>query len=305
MRKLLSVLIIGVFLTITFCSLSFGATFHMKTGEVLTGDIVSYDGKMFRVKSNMGILSMEVKEIENITGNNEEGLISVFTGTPSYYEPDRITGTIEYIREGELRIKTKYGYMVINDLNTIVGIDLKLQEDTGTGVKVTKKIKLRNESADLPKETIIKMVQEKNFSYPSERIIGMYQPKYEVKTMNGAKVVIEHNTGLMWQQSGSSEKLDYYKGAKNYIILLNRQRYAGFSDWRLPTIEEWMSLMEPLKKDNGLYIDPIFDTIDSYYWSNDEKSPGGRWIIYFRDGEVDDIVGGKPLAYVRAIRSLK
>ena len=62
---------------------------------------------------------------------------------------------------------------------------------------------------------------------------------------------------LMWQQAGSENHMDYYK-AKKWIDDLNKKGYAGFSDWRLPTLEEAMSLMAP-EKISSLYIYPIFD----------------------------------------------
>jgi hypothetical protein len=70
--------------------------------------------------------------------------------------------------------------------------------------------------------------------------------------------VTDQATGLMWQKSGSDMYITYKK-AEDYIEQLNRTRFAGCKDWRLPTADELISLLEPEKQSNGLYINPVFD----------------------------------------------
>ncbi len=80
--------------------------------------------------------------------------------------------------------------------------------------------------------------------------MGMVLPKIIRYCTNG-KVVFDHATGLLWQQCGSDKTL-YYKKAQKYIETLNRQQFAGHSDWRLPTLEEVVSFMKPTKKSCNL-----------------------------------------------------
>ncbi|MCB9501891.1 MAG: DUF1566 domain-containing protein [Deferribacteres bacterium] len=40
-----------------------------------------------------------------------------------------------------------------------------------------------------------------------------------------------------------------FEKAVVYIDSLNKANFAGYSDWRLPTLEEAMTLMEPEKKE--------------------------------------------------------
>ena len=63
--------------------------------------------------------------------------------------------------------------------------------------------------------------------------------QYEALERSGKKLVIDHATGLMWQQGGSPKEMDYADAAR-YIRDLNNQKFAGYSDWRLPTLEEAM-----------------------------------------------------------------
>ncbi len=104
-----------------------------------------------------------------------------------------------------------------------------------------------------------------------------------MKVINGDKVVIDHATGLMWHQNGS----DNLKGnvAKQWVRDLNSRGHAGYSDWRLPTVEEAASLLES-GKSNGLYIDPGFSNKQEWIWTGDEYGSEGAWGVYFGNGLV-------------------
>ncbi|MBD3251764.1 DUF1566 domain-containing protein, partial [Candidatus Uhrbacteria bacterium] len=62
------------------------------------------------------------------------------------------------------------------------------------------------------------------------------QPSY---TENGDGTVTDNVTGLMWIQD-PGEKVNYYTG----IAQANGYTFAGYSDWRVPTIKELYSLMD-------------------------------------------------------------
>jgi len=116
----------------------------------------------------------------------------------------------------------------------------------------------------------------------------------------GNGTITDQATGLMWQRSGSDKDLTY-ENAKAYIGELNRNKFAGYSDWRLPTVDELKSLLTSEKQSNDLYINPIFDKNQSWCWTSDTCSSGGAWYVGFGSGFVgwDDGSYG----YVRAVRS--
>jgi hypothetical protein len=103
---------------------------------------------------------------------------------------------------------------------------------------------------------------------------------------NREKVIFDHATGLMWQKSGSDWIA--YKAAQAYIKKLNDQKFAGYTGWRLPTIPELMSLLEPEQQSNNLYINPIFDSTQSWCWSADLVAGLAElaWRVYFNSGVV-------------------
>jgi hypothetical protein len=126
--------------------------------------------------------------------------------------------------------------------------------------------------------------------------------QYEEIKQNGQKLVIDYTTELMWQQSGSPDHMKYEE-AKEWIEKLNREVYAGFHDWRLPTLEEAISLMESVKNDDGLFINHVFQSTQEWIWTAD-KSWSSRPLIvsYDHGGYTDDEKHYKGTCYVRVVR---
>ena len=108
---------------------------------------------------------------------------------------------------------------------------------------------------------------------------------YGLKVINGDKVVIDHTTGLMWHQNGSDNYMKW-NVVKQWVRGLNSRGHAGYSDWRLPTVEESASLLEPGEKDGGLYIDPVFSNKQEWIWTGDEYGQEGAWGVNFGGGLV-------------------
>jgi len=93
-------------------------------------------------------------------------------------------------------------------------------------------------------------------------------------------VVFDYATKLMWQRTGSRNQITFAE-AEKYISALNDRRFAGYRDWRLPTIEEAMSLMENEKKD-GLYINSdLFDRTQRVIWTADKTHASVAWVVDF------------------------
>lgn len=132
---------------------------------------------------------------------------------------------------------------------------------------------------------------------------GNFQNDYRLKSINGDKVVIDYATGLMWHQSGSSNYMKWDK-AKQWVKALDNRGYAGYHDWRLPTVEEAASLLESSKENGNFYIDTVFDDYQKWIWTGDDYGSVGAWIVYFSYGGVywDDI---NAFNYVRPVRSLR
>jgi len=109
---------------------------------------------------------------------------------------------------------------------------------------------------------------------------------------NGDGTITDEATGLMWQKSGSLGTKTWARGQK-YVKRLNKDLFAGYSDWRLPTIEELASLVER-EEINGIHIDPLFDNKQKICWSSDQGPPAlhgynvkpQAWRVSFREGVI-------------------
>ena len=127
---------------------------------------------------------------------------------------------------------------------------------------------------------------------------------YNLKAIKGDKVVVDNATGLMWHQGGSGNYLNL-KNAKEWVWQLNSEGYAGYHDWRLPTLDEAVSLLESNKR-NDLYIDPIFSNKQKYIWTGDEDGSEAAWSVFFGRGYVRWYYGSfRSYLYVRPVRSVE
>jgi serine/threonine-protein kinase len=99
--------------------------------------------------------------------------------------------------------------------------------------------------------------------------------------------VADYATNLMWQHSSSPPPVTW-KDAHAYIQQLNTMRYGGYADWRLPTLEELASLLEPTKSQKNMYLDPVFGTTQLWCWSADPaaSSQETAWYVSFSSGGI-------------------
>ena len=109
---------------------------------------------------------------------------------------------------------------------------------------------------------------------------------------NGDGTVTDNITGLMWQKDGSRYAVNY-SYVEDHVNKINGEKFARYSDWRLPTIEECASLLKNKKKGGALYIDPVFSKNQYTVWSSDITAQSGIshgtgeiWRVSFEAGDV-------------------
>lgn len=139
--------------------------------------------------------------------------------------------------------------------------------------------------------------------FDSRRNAAGHGLSHQYEIQKDGKVVCDHSSGLMWQQAGSQNDMNY-RDAKDYISALNKDRFAGYNDWRLPTLEEAISLLEPSRKNGGLHINAVFDPCQKRVWTSDFRKDGMAWAVWFDSGFCDYAYTDNNIRhYVRAVRA--
>lgn len=174
--------------------------------------------------------------------------------------------------------------------------------------------KLRADPAEISAETLRRMIRQYHFNHPADwskhdlsaSITGTIRHDYErLVTPQGVTVVADYATNLMWQHSSPPTPMTW-NDAHTYIQQLNAMRYGGYADWRLPTLEELASLLEPMKSPKNLYLDPGFGTTQLWCWSADPvaSSQEDVWYVSFSSGGIQPHQI-EASAFVLAVRTLQ
>jgi serine/threonine-protein kinase len=117
----------------------------------------------------------------------------------------------------------------------------------------------------------------------------------------GEVCLMDSATGLVWQRSGSLDLLDGSR-AQDYIDHLNTLKLGGFTEWRLPTVDELISLLKPVPRGSDFCTASMFDRRQKWLWSCDRKSFRASWYVNMEMGYVD-WQDDTCYFYVRAVRS--
>ena len=137
----------------------------------------------------------------------------------------------------------------------------------------------------LAEEDVVAMLKKYDFFDNKRNEDGAGRTRrFELQVLFGDKVIADPKSYLLWQQGGSAKSI-WYEDARQRIETLNQNNYAGYADWRLPTLEEAMSLMKRNAMDSTLYLNPLFDNVQSTIWTSDLAKGGSRaWVVFFNYG---------------------
>ncbi|MES0338326.1 MAG: DUF1566 domain-containing protein [Candidatus Magnetobacterium sp. LHC-1] len=82
--------------------------------------------------------------------------------------------------------------------------------------------------------------------------------------------VKDNKTGLTWTRNAKiAGKTLHYDNSVAFIKQLNKQNYGGFSDWRLPSVHEFINLMDYSRYKPALPgVHPFIDVQVTEYWTS-------------------------------------
>ena len=137
----------------------------------------------------------------------------------------------------------------------------------------------------------------------------------ETRFTDNGMTISDTKTGLMWEKKTRGDdwrralnavnaSLTWEEAKEEWIGALNAQKFSGFSDWRLPQIEELLSIVD-YRHPRPPAINPVFGLVaTAFYWTATPLSfhPGAAWRVFFLDGAVfvDEINNSNR---VRAVRN--
>jgi hypothetical protein len=176
--------------------------------------------------------------------------------------------------------------------------------------------KLRDTPKDLVVYDVERMIEKYNFYEKHQNKAGDF-PNDLVD--NGDGTITDRATGLMWEKGGSSSQLRY-RNAQKYVSRLNEQNFLGHNDWRIPTLVELCSLLEPGVNERGQHISSVFEgkqskclAIDPFVRTPYAQLCGTRTIVDFTKGKIDESatenIGDRNCQsvryFIRAVRTIK
>ncbi len=115
-------------------------------------------------------------------------------------------------------------------------------------------------------------------------MIGFSSLVFADFTKNG-DIVTDNKTGLQWQDNAdASTTTKIWTDAINYCENLTLD---GYSDWRLPNINELKSIVDR-SKSNSAIVDGFANFSSSYYWSSTSNVgyEDYAWYVLFYHGSV-------------------
>jgi len=173
--------------------------------------------------------------------------------------------------------------------------------ELGEAVLSVEKVILPDAPAVIVDEQISGLIRQWNF-YDSElNPLGEFI-NYFAGTGDGL-TVIDERTALMWQRAGL--ELSSLRTMKKAVEQLNNKGFAGCSDWRMPTLEEAMSLMESAANAKGVHLHSCFSKEQPFIFTASRRRPGGYWFVDFKQGRAYWSSGTVPGGFARLCRSVR
>lgn len=115
----------------------------------------------------------------------------------------------------------------------------------------------------------------------------------------------ERNHGKAGERDGGRCKGGADCDTLAYVEAFNQQQFCGFNDWRLPSRDEMLTLIDRNKANKASIDTDYFPrTVPSWYWtaSSNPDKPDYAWFVLFRNGVALNASKHQP-KHVRLVRS--
>lgn len=240
----------------------------------------------------------KIESNEDVVEDQDDSLIKIDEQETQYHE--YLTQARDAIKLKDFEQARKFIKLArnIKEGEELAILDEQIEKQK---IQVSVLYRLRSRYKALSDTESVRLLKKHGF-YDSRRTrFKKFRNKFVQQIHRGKRVIVDQTTGLMWHPAGSDRLMDFNRSME-WISSLNRQRFAGFSNWRLPTLEEAASLLES-RKTNGLFVNPIFSTRQRQMWTGDSYDQTQVWMVYFTEGCID--INLKQFeSYVRPVRTI-
>lgn len=146
-------------------------------------------------------------------------------------------------------------------------------------------VRLRTSPGVIDTDEIERVVRHFDFAEATFNAQGRFTSRLRREQAAEDWVVVDDRSGRMWHPTGSPEGLTY-PAARKWLQGVNERGYGGFHDWRLPTLEEGLSLLRRPADAGGSSPGRLFSLAGRRIWTADRL--GGRtvWTVRFDQGIV-------------------
>ena len=189
------------------------------------------------------------------------------------------------------------------------------------------RVRLRSERMnDLSVSDAIALIKERDYFEaewnPNGK--GLACEFRDIRTEDREWLVLDSLTGLTWQRDG--RECLRHDQAEALLQDMNAARFGGFEDWRMPTLDEALAIVQPLRQgkltveqvfdipDIGMssatlldpqrHVDPVFGRSIVTMWTGDGFAKhNGSWIVGLNKGVCAPLGHGQiEMAGLRAVR---
>ena len=167
-----------------------------------------------------------------------------------------------------------------------------------TSLPEISRVALPDQPEEVSEEDVTRLVLRYNFFDQERNQSGEFRSAF---VDNGDDLTVSDRvTGLMWQRNGID--IMSHRMLDKEIVQLNKKRFAGYSDWRLPTMAEALSLMEREKNEQGQFLHQCFSAQQPFIFVAALRNPGGYWFVDYNQARVFWASGTIPGGFGRLCR---
>ena len=245
------------------------ANIFIKNGDILNALTVVMEAKKIKMTEPLRLLeeviTKKIRENEARAAEQKQTVQSIVQSEDQAYAKAETENTLAAWQN--FLLLYPQGEFTARARNKIVVLEKKaaqkVEQELQLKIKQAQRLKLRSDYMNLNQAEVNAAVQQ----------LGKPIVQFEQLEHGGEKVVIDFSSGLMWILWNKPMVFDKAKWWANRL-------YAGYSGWRLPTVEESLSL---LQMDASLYA----GLLDFAVWTGDVVSDQSRsiWALRLPQGQ--------------------